>query len=47
MILALFLGIFIGKTKFRKRKAKVNELLELYDYSSKEKNIDVQNSAIK
>ena len=33
----LFFGIFIGKKMFGSRKNKVNELLELYDYSSAEK----------
>lgn len=47
VILAVFVGIFIGKKTFRIRKTKVNELLELYDYSSKEKSSDNQNSIIK
>ena len=41
VILALFLGVFIGRKIFGIRKKKVNELLELYDYSSKDKNTNV------
>ena len=37
IILVLFSGVFIGKKLFSIRKTKVNELLELYDYSSKKK----------
>ena len=38
IIIVLVLGILIGKKLFETRKAKVNELLELYDYSSKQNN---------
>ena len=35
-VIILFFGILIGKKIFSVRKVKVNELLELYDYKSKE-----------
>ena len=38
IIIVLFFGILIGKKIFGIRKVKVNELLELYDYSSNSKN---------
>ena len=37
VILVLIIGILIGKKYFGIRKTKVNELLELYDYSSNKK----------
>lgn len=40
ILLVLFFGIYIGKKIFGIRKTKVNELLELYDYSSNQKNSD-------
>ena len=42
IIAILFFGVLIGKKIFGVRKTKVNELLELYDYSAKknEKNIN-------
>ena len=39
----LFLGMLIGKKIFGIRKAKVNELLELYDYSSNAQKEDKKN----
>ena len=43
IIVILFFGVLIGKKIFGVRKTKVNELLELYDYSAKnnEKNIQI------
>ena len=38
VIIILFFGICIGKKLFGVRKNKVNELLELYDYSSSNDN---------
>jgi len=35
-VLILLFGILIGKKIFSVRKIKVNELLELYDYKSKD-----------
>ena len=34
ILIVLFFGILIGKKMFGIRKTKVNELLELYDYTS-------------
>ena len=43
IIVILFFGVLIGKKIFGVRKTKVNELLELYDYSAKstENNIKI------
>ena len=38
----LCFGIFIGKKMFGVRKTKVNELLELYDYSASEKKKEIK-----
>lgn len=43
----LFFGIFIGKKMFGVRKNKVNELLELYDYSSAEKKNEAKKESSK
>ena len=43
----LFFGIFIGKKMFGVRKNKVNELLELYDYSSANKKKEVKKESSK
>ena len=40
IIIILVIGIFIGKKLFETRKTKVNELLELYDYSSNQNNLE-------
>ncbi len=47
IIIILVIGIFIGKKLFETRKTKVNELLELYDYSSKQNNLGEKNDIIK
>ena len=44
IIVILFFGIFIGKKLFSIRKTKVNELLELYDYSVKNNEIQNRNN---
>ena len=43
----LFFGIFIGKKMFGVRKNKVNELLELYDYSSADKKKEAKKESSK
>ena len=43
----LFFGIFIGKKMFGMRKNKVNELLELYDYSSADKKKEAKKESSK
>ena len=47
IIIVLVLGILIGKKLFETRKTKVNELLELYDYSSKQNNFGEKKNTIK
>ena len=47
VVLILIFGIFIGKKMFGVRKNKVNELLELYDYSSAEKKKEVKKESSK
>ena len=47
IMIVLVIGILIGKKLFETRKAKVNELLELYDYSSKQNNSGEKSDIIK
>ena len=47
IMIILVIGIFIGKKLFETRKTKVNELLELYDYSSKQNTLGEKNDIIK